>query len=300
MKRLTGMAIVAAALAWASAGAAQQEQDPRVAEARAHFDQGEAHFEHGRYTLAAEEFQRSHELLVAVSHPNAALVLYNVARSLEEIGGREREARAAYVGFLESATVNADTSENVRNAQEHIRELDARLAAHGDGSPPSAGSSISPVGPIVLGGGGLVLATGLILGGVALARDGDLAAMCPTLMSCPESLRSQHDETRTLALASDVLIPAIKVARLAVAENYRARHAGSGRALIRFAYAVALDVSDRIGCRVLTADAYPTAVGFYERLGIVRNRSREYRGRSRLSMRLDLRANPLPGWTQDT
>ena len=154
MKRLTGMAIVAAALAWATAAAAEQEQDSRVAEARAHFDQGEVHFDHGRYTLAAQEFQRSHELLVAASHPNAALVLYNVARSLEEIGGREREARAAYGGFLESATVNADTSENVSNAQEHIRELDARLAAHGDGSPPSAGSSISPVGPIVLGGGG--------------------------------------------------------------------------------------------------------------------------------------------------
>jgi GNAT superfamily N-acetyltransferase len=133
-----------------------------------------------------------------------------------------------------------------------------------------------------------------------LARDRGALVGYVALLADAIVLESRERTRLALTHGDHPVIPAIKVARLAVAEGYRARHAGSGRALMRFAFAVALDVSDRIGCRVLTVDAYPAAVGFYDRLGFVRNRSREYRGRARPSMRLDLRADPLPGWTQGT
>lgn len=45
---------------------------------------------------------------------------------------------------------------------------------------------------------------GLIIGSVALARDGDLDEACPSRMGCAETLRSGYDEARTLATVGDV------------------------------------------------------------------------------------------------
>lgn len=43
-----------------------------------------------------------------------------------------------------------------------------------------------------------------------------------------------------------------------------------------FAFVSALDVAAYAGCRLLTVDAYPAAIAFYERLGFVTNRAKEY------------------------
>jgi GNAT superfamily N-acetyltransferase len=97
-------------------------------------------------------------------------------------------------------------------------------------------------------------------------------------------------ERKRLALTSrdHPSVPAIKIARLAVHESFRATHAGGGTALLRIAHALALDIANRVGCRLLTLDAYPAALPFYEKLGFVVNRSKTYEGRQRPSMRLDI------------
>ncbi|MCB9597008.1 MAG: hypothetical protein H6719_30070 [Sandaracinaceae bacterium] len=195
---------------------AQEEADPRVAEARGHFEAGDEHYAGGRYALAAQEFQRAHEILSAAHHPNAALVLFNVGRSLMQLGGHDQQARDAYARFLEETPQTAATAETVALARQHLAELDARLAGTGGGGgggggggPPTpttrASGGISPIGPILLAVGGAALVAGLVMDGVAYAQDQDHLAQCPGRVGCDESLRSAVDGTRTLAIAGDVL-----------------------------------------------------------------------------------------------
>ncbi len=66
--------------------------------------------------------------------------------------------------------------------------------------------------------------------------------------------------------------------------------------MVKAAFAIAREVSDLSGCRLLTVDAYPDAVSFYEKLGFVRNRSPNYRGRENPSLRLDLFGRNMPDW----
>ena len=59
---------------------------------------------------------------------------------------------------------------------------------------------------------------------------------------------------------------------------------------MHFAKNVALGISATAGCRVLTVDAYPHAVSFYEHLGFKANKeaAKAKPGASNLSMRLDV------------
>lgn len=191
------LALLALSAATAPSLASAQDEDPRVAEARRHFELGDEHFEAGRFALSAEEFQRAYGLMREAGHPNAPLVLFNVGRSMEELG-RDDEARDAYREFL---AAEPDNDELVQNARERL----ARLGGDGGGGGGEGGGSISPIGPIVMGAGGAALITGLILGGVALAQDGGVGDMCPSRMSCPDSLRGQYDDAQTLALVGDIL-----------------------------------------------------------------------------------------------
>lgn len=107
-------------------------------------------------------------------------------------------------------------------------------------------------------------------------------------------------ERRRLALGAHdhPIVPAVKIARLAVAESVRATHTGAGTALVQVAFAMALDVADRIGCRLITVDAYPESVAFYEQLGFVPNRAKAYQGRHHPSMRLDIFPPVMHPWAQ--
>jgi len=199
MRTLAALGVLFGALILGPFAAAAQDDDPRVTEARRHFELGDEHFEAGRFALAAEEFQRAFGLMREAQHPNAPLVLFNVGRSMEELG-RDDEARDAYREFL---AARPDNDELVDNARERL----ARLG--GDPPPPpggdSGGGSISPVGPVLMGVGGAALVTGLILGGVGLARDGEVGEACPGRAGCPESARGAYDDAQTLTLAGDIL-----------------------------------------------------------------------------------------------
>lgn len=60
--------------------------------------------------------------------------------------------------------------------------------------------------------------------------------------------------------------PALKIARLATNKDYESR--GIGTAMLEYAMAVALKLSDEIsGCRILTVDSKKDSTGFYQKYG---------------------------------
>lgn len=201
-----------------------QEPDERVERARALFEQAEAAMTAQQFAAAAEGYRQSYELLREAGRATAPLVLYNSGLAWERGGERER-ALEAYRRFLDEATgQDEETRRRVVDAQARVTALEpaAPTPAPTPVAPPpeaaasapeaapvaersSGGGGISPVGPILMGAGGALFVTGMILGGVALGRDGDFEAMCPGRTGCDPSLRAQWDETRTLALAGDVL-----------------------------------------------------------------------------------------------
>jgi GNAT superfamily N-acetyltransferase len=63
----------------------------------------------------------------------------------------------------------------------------------------------------------------------------------------------------------DYPLPILRVARLAIDARFRGR--GIGRALLRFAFGLGLDLRERYGCVGMLVDAKPAAVPFYETLG---------------------------------
>lgn len=79
-------------------------------------------------------------------------------------------------------------------------------------------------------------------------------------------------------------VPALKIARLGVSSDHAGR--GCGRLLVRFALELGLKVGATMGCRLLTVDAYPGSVEFYEKLEFTKNKGATT-GRN-TSMRLDL------------
>jgi len=130
------------------------------------------------------------------------MVLFNLGRTLERIPGREGEARAAYQRVIGESPATPEFENTIAMATVGLRELDARTG--GRGSAGSGNAGVSPVGPIVLAVGGAAAVAGLVLGGLALAREGDLSARCPDDV-CADSAenRSLHDEMVLLAGLSD-------------------------------------------------------------------------------------------------
>ena len=47
-----------------------------------------------------------------------------------------------------------------------------------------------------------------------------------------------------------------------VREDFRAKYRGCGEQLMRFAFDQANDIAERVGCRLLTLDAYPQSAYF--------------------------------------
>jgi ribosomal protein S18 acetylase RimI-like enzyme len=125
--------------------------------------------------------------------------------------------------------------------------------------------------------------------------EGDLVGYVALLVDAVE-LKISERKKLALHFHDHPIVPALKIARLGVSQGFRARHRGVGEALMYYAYSSALDLADRVGCRLLTLDAYPASIAFYERLGFVRNQAKAYEGKAHPSMRLDLFAPAVPAW----
>jgi hypothetical protein len=87
-------------------------------------------------------------------------------------------------------------------------------------------------------------------------------------------------------------VPALKVARLATSSSFQSRMRGTGSLLMRLSYNVGLQIGDKVGCRLITLDADPEAVAFYEHLGFT---SRKPDKKTRQTpMYIDLHRVPKP------
>ena len=99
----------------------------------------------------------------------------------------------------------SDASSVRQSASELARTT---LAAPGGGSQRASdgGSTVSPVGPTLLGVGGAALVAGLILGVVTLDQNSQLDARCPDGV-CPDTpeLRDRESEMLTLSAVADAL-----------------------------------------------------------------------------------------------
>lgn len=60
-------------------------------------------------------------------------------------------------------------------------------------------------------------------------------------------------------------LPALRLARLAVAES--ARGQGIGKQLLKAVFGIAHEMADRTGCVAVVVDAKPAAIEFYQRYG---------------------------------
>lgn len=181
------------------AGAQAQDDDPRIAEARERFEEADAAFESGDYERALQGFEASHRIMVEAGHPNAILVLFNIAASNERIE-RRQVALTQFERFVAEGPADSPLREQ---AQRRADALRAAIASGGGGS--GGGGGISPVGPIIAAVGGAALITGAILGGVALS-EGDAATADCVDSRCPEAARGDIESAQTLANVSDALL----------------------------------------------------------------------------------------------
>ncbi len=90
-------------------------------------------------------------------------------------------------------------------------------------------------------------------------------------------------------------VPALKIGRLGIANNYKGRNIGT--ALMKYAVGVAFRMNDElgVGCIFLTVDSDQSAVKFYEKMGFVMNLHRDYKGRKYPSMHYDIIQGPPIG-----
>lgn len=78
--------------------------------------------------------------------------------------------------------------------------------------------------------------------------------------------------------------PALKVARLAVDKRFQKRGVGSN--IIKIAVGKAIELSNEVGCRFVTVDAYQEQAGFYKKCLFLENE--QGKSKRHVSMRFDL------------
>jgi ribosomal protein S18 acetylase RimI-like enzyme len=125
---------------------------------------------------------------------------------------------------------------------------------------------------------------------------GYVALMADAVSLKPNERKKIRAPGVALGFDDHPVVPAIKIARLAVHKATRESCRGVGEYLVRFAFFTALDLAEVAGCRLLTLDASMKSIGFYEKLGFRPNLDGPYVGRKNPSMRLDLFAEEPPSW----
>ncbi|MEZ4335919.1 MAG: tetratricopeptide repeat protein [Sandaracinaceae bacterium] len=202
---LRSLAVAGALLLTPALAAAQEAEDPRITDARTRFERAEEHYASGNFALALEGYERAYARMREAGHPNAVLALYNVAQTNERLG-RLRVALEGFDQFLVDAPADAPfRDEATRRAADLRRRLELEAQDRGSVEEPTAGGTLSPVGPILLGVGGAAAIAGATLGGVALA-DSDAARAGCEGSSCPPGARPDIESAQTLANVADALL----------------------------------------------------------------------------------------------
>ena len=88
------------------------------------------------------------------------------------------------------------------------------------------------------------------------------------LSLCNDSIRLEFEERYNMSL-SYATVPAVKIARLAVSNDYK--HQGIGKYLIQFSAYMGRKIREISGLTFITLDCYEHRISFYESIGFVRN-----------------------------
>jgi tetratricopeptide (TPR) repeat protein len=190
--RIAIVVLLASAILGERAAAQDTAESPALAEARQRFAMAEELFARRDFASALREWERCYALMEG--HPRRYYVLFNMGRALEELG-RNREAIDAYERFLADAPADAD---HRADAQQNLNELRLRLQLEGGFSP-------SPIGLAIGGVGAAAIVAGAILGGIALAQDGDARRDCEGTR-CTADAHAAIGEAGTFASVADVLL----------------------------------------------------------------------------------------------
>ncbi len=199
MMRLAPCFALVLTLSLASSLAAAQD-DPRIAEARAHFDAAEGYVRNESYTLALPEYRRAQQLMEAAGHTGAVLLHYNIAFCNFRLG-RFQEALDGFEAYLAGTDAGAPSR---AEAQNYASEARNRLAS-GEGSS-GGGEVVSPIGVVIASVGAAAAIAGAILGGVALSDSDAARAGCGAMDVCPPSARDGIASAQTLANVADGLL----------------------------------------------------------------------------------------------
>lgn len=213
MKRFV-LTLALTLLAFAGVAAAQDGEDPRIAEARAHFETGERAFDEGSFALARTEYEQAMSLMEEAGHPGAIIMLYNIALANFELGN-DQESRAQFQRYLDEAPADAPHRDA---AQRRIQDIDLRAGDTGGGTGPTpqpgpgpsdgggGGEVVSPVGVVIASVGAATAIAGAVVGGLALANSDAARADCTADMVCPEEARADIADAQTLAYVADGLL----------------------------------------------------------------------------------------------
>ncbi|MCC6877729.1 MAG: hypothetical protein IT378_25695 [Sandaracinaceae bacterium] len=126
-------------------------------------------------------------------------------RVLAVVGGGPSPRLEVYEVPLTGPATRARVTVLERTDEGHVREA-ARALGNPSLAAAPAGSSVSPIGPLMLGAGGAVLVAGVLVGAIALAEDGALGAACPSRLDCAPELMSRSATMTALAATADVLL----------------------------------------------------------------------------------------------
>jgi hypothetical protein len=114
------------------AEAAEEEESPEMREAMERFEGAQALFDRGDYNAALAEFQRIYDLLEG--HSNRYFVLFNLARSYEELHRYDR-AIELYQRYLEEGGSEADGRADVEASLRALERLLGTVAVTLTGIP---------------------------------------------------------------------------------------------------------------------------------------------------------------------
>jgi tetratricopeptide (TPR) repeat protein len=230
MRPLSAALALALALSPLTAATPTFAQSDTDARARELFENGARLYDEGLYNEAIAAWRAAYQL-----SPDKALLLYNMANAYERLG-RYQEALDNLNRYRAVApSEERETLERrMRAIERRIEELKERASSAPEGDPlldasqsrmtvstsststAGTGAGPHPAGIALIAGGGVGLAVGGVLGGLALQQRASARALCIDVASggtlCPSEAKAHIDQDRSLSLGGDIAMIAGGVA----------------------------------------------------------------------------------------
>jgi serine/threonine protein kinase len=230
MRPLSAALALALALSPLTAATPAFAQSDTDARARELFENGARLYDEGLYNEAIAAWRAAYQL-----SPDKALLLYNMANAYERLG-RYQEALDNLNRYRAVApSEERETLERrMRAIERRIEELKERASSAPEGDPlldasqsrmtvstsststAGTGAGPHPAGIALIAGGGVGLAVGGVLGGLALQQRASARALCIDVASggtlCPSEAKAHIDQDRSLSLGGDIAMIAGGVA----------------------------------------------------------------------------------------